>query len=41
MNIEVLKLLKSPKEGDQNRKETHGGDEPICFIIYIFMEMSQ
>jgi hypothetical protein len=41
MNIESLKLLKSPKKGTKGRKEKNRGDEPIQVIIHIYMEMSQ
>jgi hypothetical protein len=41
MNMKFLNLLKSPEEGDYNRKEKNKGDEQIRVIIHVYMEMLQ
>jgi hypothetical protein len=41
MNIEFLNLLKHHKKGIKVKKKKNRGDEPICVIIHIYMEMSQ
>jgi hypothetical protein len=39
MNIEFLKVLKSPKEGVYGRKEKNRGDQSIQVMVHIYMEV--
>jgi hypothetical protein len=38
--MEHQNLLKSPQEGEWDRRENNGKDEPIQCTIHVYMEMS-